>query len=140
MSGHDLFLNVSLLWTLIASLLLAVSWRLAYIGNRQRHRQIMIFLTLAAWGFIGVYVWQSQRSQPLLATKEEYVLWLTVHGVIGLIALLGVTALLLARLWQEKYPESNGYLNRHHKIMGRIFISLWLFTHIGGVVNYILFI
>ncbi len=140
MSEHNLFLNISLVWTLVAFLILLVSWRLANFGNRQRHRQLMIFLTLAAWIFIAVYLWQSQRPQPLVGIKEEYILWLVFHGVIGLIALLGATALVFARLWQEKHAESDLYLNRHHKVYGRVFISLWLFTHIGGVINYILFI
>jgi len=140
MSEHDLFLNFSLVWALVAIILLSFSWRLACYGNRQRHRQLMIFLTLAAWVFIAMYLWQSRQPRPLLEIKEEYIPWLIVHGVIGLIALLGVTALVFARLWQEKVPESDLHLNRHHKLYGRIFITLWLFTHIGGMINYGLFI
>ena len=140
MSEHDLFLNLSLAWTLVAMILLLFSWRLARYGNRRRHRQLMLFLTLAAWVFIAIYLWQSRQPRPLLQVKEEYILWLIVHGVAGLMALLGATALVLARLWQAKYPENNLHLNRHHKLYGRIFISLWLFTHIGGAINYGLFI
>ncbi len=140
MSEHDLFLDLSLAWTLVAIILLSCSWRLACYGNRQRHRQLMIFLTLVAWVFIAMYLWQSRQPRPLLVIKEEYIPWLIVHGVIGLIALLGATALVLARLWQAKYPENNLYLNRHHKLYGRVFIILWLFTHIGGAINYWLFI
>jgi len=140
MPEHDLFLNLSLAWTLIAIILLSFSWRLACSGNRQRHRQLMIFLSMAGWVFITIYLLQSRQPRPLLEIKEEYILWLVVHGVIGLIALLGATALVLARLWQAKVPESDLHLNRHHKLYGRIFITLWLFTHIGGAINYWLFI
>ncbi len=140
MSARDIFLNVSLLWTVLAFFLLLLSWRLAGLGMRQRHRQLMMFLTLAAWVFIGVYLWQSSQPRPLLEISENFILWLAFHGTLGLIALLGATALVVARLWQERHPDSHLYLNRHHKLYGLIFISLWLFTHIGGVINYILFI
>jgi len=140
MSAHDVFLNVSLLWTVLAFALLVLSWRLAGMGNRRRHRQLMIFLTVAAWIFITVYLWQSSRPRPLLEIREDFILWLAFHGTLGLIALLGATALLVARLWQEKHPDSSLYLNRKHKLYGQIVMSLWLFTHIGGVINYLLFI
>lgn len=140
MFEHDLFLNLSLVWTLVAIILLSFSWRLACYGKQQRHRKVMIFLTLAGWVFIAIYLWQSRQPRPLLVIKEEYIPWLIMHGVVGLVALLGATVLVLARLWQTKYPENNLHLNRHHKLYGRIFIILWLFTHIGGAINYVLFI
>jgi len=139
MPEHDLFLNLSLVWTLVAIILLSFSWRLACYGNRLRHRKLMIFLTLVAWAFIALYLWQSRQPRPL-EIKEEYIPWIILHGVIGLIALLGATALVFARLWQEKVRKSDLHLNRHHRLYGRIFITLWLFTHIGGVINYGLFI
>ncbi len=142
--SHNLFLDISLLWTVFAFFILLLSWRLACLGNQRRHRQFMLFLTIAAWIFIAIYLCQSQRSHPLVAIKEEYILWLIFHGVLGLIALLGATLLVVARLWQEKRAMTEilliRHLNQQHKNYGRIFICLWLFTHIGGVINYVLFI
>lgn len=95
----------------------------------------MVLLTLGAWVFIASYL--VNYSQPGAGPEIDpaYIPWLAVHGTLGLVPLLGATVLVAARF----RGASNSHLNRLHRIYGRVFMLIWLFTHIGGIANYFLF-
>ena len=139
MTYAKIFAHLGLVWAIVALVLLWVAWRSAARGNIKRHRRLMIFLTLGAWVFIAGYLLQYQAPHRLPSVPPEYIPWLAFHGTIGLIPLLGVSALVLARLWQGRHPRSRLHLNRHHRAYGRVFILLWAFTHAGGIANFWLF-
>lgn len=133
-----MFIHLSLVWAVIALVLLVIAWRHAVKGNTKYHRRLMIFLTAGAWVFIVSYILQYQSSARI-SVPPEYIPWLALHGTIGLIPLLGASMLVLARLWQARHPQAQLHLNRQHKRYGRILIALWVFTHLGGIANYWLF-
>ncbi len=138
MTYNQMFSQLSLIWAIVALVLLIVAWRSIVRRNIKYHRGLMIFLTLGAWVFIAAYM-LNYRSPDRPVVAPEYIPWLAIHGTIGLFILIGASLLVWARLRQARDSQAFLYLNRHHKRYGRILIVLWVFTHIGGIVNYWLF-
>jgi uncharacterized membrane protein YozB (DUF420 family) len=139
-----LFLDLSLAWAFIALLLLLQAWRYAVQGNIRRHRLMMLVLTLAAWVFVISYLLISRSSGQLSNLSTPMIVWLSIHGSVGLLPLFGAVALILARALQglrsahKSGTDRQFYLNRHHRFYGRIIMVLWVFTHLGGIANYFL--
>ncbi len=134
-----MFSHLSLIWAVLSLVLLFVAVRSAARGNTTLHRGLMIFLTLAAWVFIISYLMRYRSPGEISAVPPEYVPWVAIHGTVGLAPLIGASMLVWARLFQRRRPDSRLHLNRRHAIYGRVTVALWVFTHIGGIVNYWLF-
>ncbi|VAW85798.1 hypothetical protein MNBD_GAMMA18-829 [hydrothermal vent metagenome] len=136
MTFTQLSVNFGLLWSILAIGLLLLAWRDAVNGRTQRHRIIMILMVVGSWTFVISYLLRylipgemPQLPDPLMLT------WLTIHGSIALIPLVGSTLMLWARFHKGDSPLAQR-INQKHRRMGRIFIPLWLFTHAGGIANY----
>ena len=90
----------------------------------------MIFLSIAGLIFTIVYLVKQTWYAPL-QLPDSYYPWLVIHGISGLISIIGAFTLIIARL----YAKPKHYFNRHHRHYGRIFICLWVFAHLGGLYN-----
>jgi uncharacterized membrane protein YozB (DUF420 family) len=129
-----LFNIISTVWAVISFTLLLIAWRMAVAGKTKIHKYLMIFLTSGAWVFIASYLIQRPYGIADISLPREFIIWIAFHGTLGLILLIGATCLVVSRLRiKDNRPES--HLNRHHKLYGKVFIVLWLFSHIGGVFN-----
>ncbi len=134
-----MFHQLSLIWAVISLFLLIIAWQCAVRGNKTLHRKLMIFLTIAAWVFIFVYLLQYRYPGEVSPILPQYVPWIAVHGTLGLVLLFGASVLLWARLYEQRHQNSRLHLNRYHKMYGRVLVFLWALTHTGGIVNYWLF-
>jgi uncharacterized membrane protein YozB (DUF420 family) len=135
MAAMSVFLIISTVWAVIALLLLIVAWRAARMGTIALHRNIMILLTAGAWIFIFNYIFvQRYGGGDPVPFPREYVPWIALHGSLGLVPLIGASCLVLGRLMTGRNSFSS-HFNRHHKVYGRAFIVVWLFTHLGGIFN-----
>ena len=131
-----IFMYVGLFWGIISLCLLISAWRLAIKKDVTRHRFIMILLTAGAWLFIASYLLRYYLpGYTALEVPRHLVPWLALHGTIGLVPFFGATTLVWARL----RSNSTSHLNRHHRFYGRVIVSIWCFTHIGGILNFFLF-
>lgn len=131
----SLFLAISTIWAVAAIVLLAFSWRLARKENIRVHKTLMILLTLGAWVFVATYLFtQRYGDAAAIPFPKEHVIWMAVHGTIGLIPLVGATCLIVSRV-RSKGNYRSTHLNRNHKYYGRVIVVIWLFTHLGGIFN-----
>ena len=96
----------------------------------------MLFLTLGAWLFIAGYLLRYNQPGTLPEIDPVYIPWLALHGTLGLVPLVGATMLVVSR---HRQGASVSHLNRQHRIYGRLFVLVWVFTHLGGIANYFLF-
>ncbi|MBE9552577.1 MAG: DUF420 domain-containing protein [Proteobacteria bacterium] len=134
MAAMSMFQIVSTSWAVIALVLLIVAWRLARAGRTVPHRNIMILLTVGAWVFVLNYIFVQRYGGEHGSFPREYVPWMALHGSLGLVPLIGATCLVLGRLMAGRNRLS-AHFNRHHKLYGRTFIVVWVFTHLGGIFN-----
>jgi uncharacterized membrane protein YozB (DUF420 family) len=131
----SLFLVISTIWAVTAIVLLGFSWRLARTAKIHVHKTLMILLTLGAWVFVASYLFtQRYGDAAAIPFPKEHVIWMAVHGTIGLIPLVGATCLIVSRV-RSKGNYQSTHLNRNHKYYGRIIVVIWLFTHLGGIFN-----
>ncbi len=96
-------------------------------------------MVVGGWGFVQLYLSGTfLRSVPLTVPKS-LALWLAIHGTIALATLLGSSLVLLTRKIGEKTKTNpvgfRARFNARHRFYGWIFVLLWVFTHVGGVVN-----
>lgn len=131
-----LFLALSALWGALALPLLLLAWHAARQGRTQLHRRLMVLVLAGTWTFVAAYLLFYRHHPDKAPVAEHMVLWLRVHGLLGLLATLGASALLLGRSL-PKWAASS-WLNRHHRRLGRIAVVLWLVTYLGGLFNYAL--
>jgi uncharacterized membrane protein YozB (DUF420 family) len=131
----EVFLYVGLVWAFIALGLLLLAWHAVTQGNIQLHKRLMVFLAVMAWAFIAAYLLRYKIPGAIPEISPQYIPWIAIHGTIALIPLFGATCLILARLISRK----EHHFNRHHRYYGRVFVLLWCFTHLGGIVNFWLF-
>ena len=130
-----LFLAISTIWAVAAIVLLVFSWRLARTGKIRVHKTLMILLTLGAWVFVATYLFTQRYGDAVaIPFPKEHVIWMAVHGTIGLIPLVGATCLIVSRV-RSKGNYRSTHLNRNHKYYGRGIVVIWLFTHLGGIFN-----
>ena len=140
MTYSQWFVQLSFVWAVIGFVLLLIAWRSAAQGNTHRHRQLMLILVTGAWIFVAAYILLRYHLPDQLTTgARNYIPWLIIHGSIGMLAVIGASTLVLARMRQRYYPSSKLHVNQYHRIYGRIIIVLWIFTHAGGIVNYWMF-
>lgn len=130
----SLFLIISTVWAAISFALLVFAWRLAVAGKTTLHKYLMIFLTFGAWVFIASYLFQRPYGTEVISLPREFIIWIALHGTVGLIPPIGAICLVTSRI-RMKGNHRESHLNRHHKLYGRVFIVLWLFSHVGGVFN-----
>ncbi len=131
----SLFLAISTIWAVAAIVLLVFSWRLARTGKTHVHKTLMILLALGAWVFFASYLFTQRYGDPAAVPfPKEHVIWMAVHGTIGLIPLVGATCLIVSRV-RSKGNYRSTHLNRNHKHYGRVLVVIWLFTHLGGIFN-----
>jgi len=131
----SLFLAISTIWAVAAIVLLVFSWRLARTGKIRVHKTLMILLTLGAWVFVASYLFtQRYGDAAAIPFPKEHVIWMAVHGTIGLIPLVGATCLIIGRV-RSKGNYRSTHFNRNHKYYGRVIVVIWLFTHLGGIFN-----
>ena len=127
-----LFLDLTLAWGVLSLLLLIIAWRKAAKRNIADHKMLMIMLTVGSWLFVFSYLLHYIiPGLSLPAIPRSLVPWFAIHGTVALIPLFGATALVYARIKGSK----DAFLNRHHRLLGRIAAGLWCFTHLGGMVN-----
>ncbi len=136
---HQLFLYVSSAWAFIALGLLAIAWRAARAKNIGLHRNIMVFLTFAAWLFFTIYLLRYRYPELTLAIPPEFIPWIALHGTVALFPLLGSALMVFSRWREQRSPHRSFHFNRYHKQYGRVLILLWAFTHLGGIFNAYLF-
>ena len=130
-----MFLTLSAIWSLIALCLLMYAWISIKHGRVRLHSRIMMFLTVVAWLFIAGYLSGYQTSPQRHEIDPDWIPWFAIHGMGGLIVLLGASLLVLSRL----RAKSSQVINRNHRMIGRVVMLVWVFTHIGGIVNYVMF-
>lgn len=133
-----MFLQLSLIWGVIALSLLLLSWFAAARGRTRLHKNLMIFLTLGAWVFVSSYLLQYQ-SGKIPDIPQSLVVWMSIHGIVGMIPIVGAIVLIAARLMTGRNSAGIRHINQHHRLYGRLLVALWIFTHLGGMVNYYLF-
>ncbi len=131
-----MFGQLSAAWGILSLGLLWIAWRAAVAKNQSLHRNMMVLLTLGAWVFIASYLLRYRQPSEMPEIDPAYIPWLALHGTLGLVPLLGATTLVISR-YRNRSPAT--HLSRQHRIYGRVFILIWVFTHIGGIVNYVLF-
>jgi uncharacterized membrane protein YozB (DUF420 family) len=130
-----LFLAISTIWAVVAIVLLIFSWRLARAGKIRVHKTLMTLLALGAWVFVASYLFtQRYGDAAAIPFPKEHVIWMAVHGTIGLIPLVGATCLIVSRV-RSKGNYRSTHLNRNHEYYGRVIVAIWLFTHLGGIFN-----
>lgn len=105
----------------------------------QCHKWMMYTMVVGGWLFVLLYfAGYYLRSAPVNMPRS-LVPWFAVHGTLALVALLGATLLLTTRDTGDRdLPSGTGLvarLNNRHRLYGSIIAILWLFTHIGGIVN-----
>jgi len=125
-----LFLILTSIWAVLSLLLLALSWNLIRIGDIKWHRNLMIFLSIAGLIFTIVYLVKQTWYAPL-QLPDGYYPWLVIHGISGLIPMIGAFTLIIARL----YAKPSHHFNCHHRNYGRVFSCFWVFAHLGGLYN-----
>ena len=130
-----MFLTLSAIWSLIALCLLMYAWISIKHGRVRLHSRIMMFLTVVAWLFIAGYLSGYQASPQRHEIDTEWIPWFAIHGTGGLIVLLGASLLVLSRL----LAKNDQVINRNHRMIGRVVMLVWVLTHIGGIVNYVMF-
>ena len=128
------FLIISTAWAVIALVLLIVAWWAARTNRIVLHRNILILLTIGAWTFIFNYIFVQRYGGDPVTFPREYVPWIALHGSLGLVPVIGAVCLILGRLMTGRNKFSS-HFNKHHKVYGRTFIVVWLFTHLGGIFN-----
>lgn len=129
------------LWALIALLLLWLAWRAARRSDTRIHRRYMLIVVAMAWVFFEAWMMMSLRyPQMVVAVPENMASWVLLRNLVSVIPLVGATLLLLAR-WRRSGPtELLGHFNTHHRTYGKVFILLWCFSYIGGLLNTLLLI
>ena len=132
----EVFLYVGLVWAFIALGLLLLAWHAVTQGNILLHKRLMVFLAVMAWAFIAAYLLRYKIPGAIPEIPPQYIPWIAIHGSIALIPLFGAPCLILARLFSRKEQ----HFNRYHRYYGRVFLLIWCFTHLGGIVNFWLFI
>jgi len=125
-----LFNSVGFIWAVLSLFLLAFAWSRARKGVIRQHKLLMIILTCGGWLFIVLYLLRYSLSESRPEIVTNYIPWFAFHGTLGLIPLIGATLMVCSRIYL-----SAGHFNRHHAYYGRIFIILWVFTHLGGIFN-----
>lgn len=138
----EVFLYIGVVWAFIALGLLLLAWRAAVHGNTRLHKRLMIFLTIMAWTFIVSYMLRYRIPGATPEIPPQYIPWIAFHGTVALIPLFGATCLVLARLLGARRGHSSkkeNHFNRYHRYYCRVFMLLWAFTHLGGIVNFWLF-
>jgi len=134
MAAMSTFLIISTAWAVIALVLLIVAWWAARTNRIVLHRNILILLTIGAWTFIFNYIFVQRYGGDPVTFPREYVPWIALHGSLGLVPVIGAVCLILGRLMTGRNKFSS-HFNKHHKVYGRTFIVVWLFTHLGGIFN-----
>ncbi len=124
------FLIISSIWAVLSLLLLALSWNLIRIGDVKWHRNLMLFLSVTGVIFVIVYLINQTWYTPL-QLPPGYFPWLVVHGISGLIPLVGAFILIISRL----YASPQHHFNHYHRYYGRVFSLFWVFAHLGGLYN-----
>ena len=139
MNYSQVFGFLSLVWGVISLALLWIAWRAIVAEKLRLHRNLMVLLTVGAWLFIAGYLAHYRQPSTLPQMDPAYVPWIALHGTLGLVPLVGATVLVSARYRQRADTRTVLHLNRHHRRYGRVFLAVWAFTHVGGIVNYWLF-
>lgn len=128
-------------WAIIALVLLFWAWRLARRERYVEHKRLMIFLTLVAWLFLLIYILKTAvfNVEPV-HVPDHLVPWIAIHGTLGLIPALATPIILWSRLTGSGFLKGfHRHLNGHHGHYGRIVVAVWALTHVGGVINFLLF-
>ena len=103
------------------------------------HKWMMYTMVGGGWLFVLLYFAGYYFKSEPIDMPRSLVPWFAVHGTLALVALLGATLLLTTRdTAEEDLPFGTGLvasLNNRHRLYGSIIVLLWLFTHIGGIVN-----
>ncbi len=132
------FYIISLIWGIVAIVLLPVAWVAARREAEALHKWVMCLLVAGGWAFVINYLFMSRAREAYMELSGPFVLWFAVHGLVGLLTLLVATALLVSRLsskGKDIESEEGSFLNRKHALIGTITIIFWLLTHIGGILN-----
>ncbi len=130
---HEWVLIGGSVWSLIALGLLGWAWLAARAGAFRRHAGLMTFLIVAAWVFAALYLLHFRFPSLLPPVPAQLLPWIYVHGSIGMLPL--VLGPLL--IWARRRPAAGlaAAVNRRHRLLGRIAVAAWVFTHLGGLWN-----
>ena len=120
----SLFLAISTIWAIAAIVLLVFSWRLARTGKIRVHKTLMILLTLGAWVFVASYLFtQRYGDAAAIPFPKEHVIWMAVHGTIGLIPLVGATCLIVSRVRSKGNYRSTVCAVRNPKLFAAVVLQ-----------------
>ena len=136
MNYTELSMTYGVFWSSIGLALLIIAWYSARNGNTAVHRMLMITMVVGSWLFVVSYLlrYVIPGEMPQLP-GTMMIIWLMIHGSIALIPLVGGTLMGWARMHKGDSPLAARF-NQNHQRYGRIFIPIWLFTHLGGIANY----
>lgn len=136
MNYTEISMTYGFYWSCLGLGLLLIAWYHAAKGSKMVHRLLMILMIVGSWVFVVSYLLRyvipgemPQLPEPLM------VAWLAFHGSLALIPLVGGTLMAWARMHKGNAPLAAKF-NQNHQRYGRIFIPIWLFTHLGGIANY----
>lgn len=96
----------------------------------------MIMMVIGSWLFVVSYLlrYLIPGEMPQLPSPIMLV-WLSIHGSIALIPLVGGSLMAWARMHKGQAPLAQR-INQNHQKLGKTIVPIWLFTHIGGIANY----
>lgn len=143
MIGAEAYIILSACWGVIAVILLLYSWTCARGGNHILHRQLMVFLTIAALIFIaGYFLTEYVFATEPMSIPDKLIPWVALHGTLALVPLVAGPVILWSRLYELQGDGLIGRFHRHlndrHRIYGQILVCFWIFTHLGGIANLVL--
>ncbi len=139
-SYEVIFSVVGHVWGVAACFLLIISVLLIW-KDKERfercHKSMMYLMVLGGWLFVLLYLSGYYFRSVPVSVPHSFVPWFALHGTLALVALFGATLLLLTRKTDDRLQRTGlvANLNARHRLYGRVVALLWLFTHIGGIIN-----
>lgn len=125
---------VSTSFIFISAILMAIGWRYIRLGQRDRHRKMMIAAATCALLFFILYMTRTLvfGNMPFGgpdSVKPVYLTFLLVHIVLAtLSAVLGIMT--LTRAFKQQFDK--------HKRIARPTAVIWFITAATGVITYLL--
>ena len=137
MSFSEFFTFYSYLWGFSSILLAIYAWCAVAGGGRMVHRAVMTFLVAGGWFFVALYLYNNGFASHSGHLPTNARIWFALHGIFALSTLLLATSMAWARLTSSREGDSGirASLNSAHIGLGRVVLTLWIFTHAGGIVN-----
>jgi len=129
---RDIFINGGAAWGIASIIMILLAWRAIRQKKETTHRKLLIILVTGSWIFVLVYFIYKLSPESQVNLPENMLIWLAVHGFIAVLTLALASIQLFVRL--KNYNAENHFI-KHHVTYGRWILPLWIFTHLGGLMN-----